>query len=145
MGTLGIRPNRKRPLAVAAVLFAVALALCAPSSAEPLETTDLMARLEEAYLDLVKSLMAVPVQKLVNETPFAVVTKRAAEIAQTAQAVPATSDFGEDEEFRLFIRELEGTARHLEQAAKAKDLNKSSSALLLLQRACLSCHAEYRF
>ncbi len=128
----------------AAALLAAALA-APPGGAQEPELSDLMARMDKAFGDLVKSLMLVSLQKLPAETPFEEAQQWAGEVAEIAKQASGTGTYKDAKAFGELARQAEGLARRLEGLAREKLLEDSVAALARLHAACARCHSEFRF
>lgn len=130
---------------VGVALLAAALALSVPGGAQEIEVGDVMAKMEGAYAEVVKSLLLVPVQESGDEVPYPVVQKRLKEIADIAKSLPEIEDYKTDASFRNLANKLEAEAEALSKLAAKKDPASSIAALFRLQDACLGCHKDFRF
>ena len=101
--------------------------------------------MEGAYVEVVKSLLLVPVLELANEAPFAKVQKQLGEIVNTARLLPKIDNYKNDNSFRNFAGNVEKQAQGLAELAGKKRQVASLSALSRLQDACMQCHIKFRF
>lgn len=128
-----------------AITLAAVLVLSAPGGAQEVEVGDVMAKMEGAYAEVVKSLLLVPVQESGDEVPFPVVQKRLKDIADMAKSLPKIENYKNDASFRNLANKLEAEAGALSELAVKKDPAASIAALFRLQAACLGCHKDFRF
>ncbi len=128
-----------------AAIMILALALPPGGSAQEVEVGDVMAAMEKSFIELVRTILVVPVQESGDEPDFAEVGKRAAEIVKTAGRLPAIEEYKGDNAFRNYAVELENLGKRLTDLAQKKKVEASVSALVKLQVACLQCHKNFRF
>ncbi len=128
--------------AAAAILI---LAPFSSGSAQEVEVGDQMAVMETAFIELVKSVLIVPVQESLDDPNFDVVRKQVAEIIKTARRLPAIENYKDDSSFRNFALELEKRGMRLADFAQKEQTDASVAALIKIQAACLQCHRNFRF
>jgi hypothetical protein len=130
---------------VSSAILALSMAVPAPTGSEELDIGNLMNRMEGAYVEVVKSLLLVPVLELANEAPFAKVQKQLGEIVNTARLLPKIDNYKNDNSFRNFAGNVEKQAQGLAKLTGKKRQVASLSALSRLQDACMQCHKKFRF
>lgn len=131
-------------LSVAAVVI-LTLATSSGRNAQAQDIGDHMAALDEAFVELVKSVIIIPVQESGNEPNFEITVKRADEIVRTARQLPKLEDYKDDSGFANSAKNLERAGKHLETVAQKKQADSTVSALVQLRAACLGCHKNSRF
>ncbi len=137
--------------AVAAAILLLALALPESGTAqevkaeEEVEVGDLMAAMEKSFIELVRTVLVIPVQESLDEPDFDEVGKRAGEIIETARQLPRIENYKDDNSFRNYALELENVGKRLADLARKKQTAASALTLVKLQTACLQCHKNFRF
>ena len=131
--------------AAAAAILLLTLALPESGTAEEVEVGDLMAVMEKSFIELVRTVLVIPVQESLDEPDFDEVGKRAGEIIKTARQLPKIENYKDDESFRNFALELENMGKRLVDIARKKQTVASALTLVKLQSACLQCHSNFRF
>ncbi len=121
------------------------LALPKIGAAEEAEVGDLMAAMEKSFIELVRTVLVIPVQESLSEPNFDEVGKRAGEIIKTARQLPKIENYKDDKSFRNFALELENVGKRLADIARKKQTVASALTLVKLQSACLQCHSNFRF
>ncbi len=132
-------------LSAAAAILLLTLALPKSGTAEEVEVGDLMAAMEKSFIELVRTVLVIPVQESLDEPDFAEVGKRAGEIIKTARQLPKIENYKDDNSFRNFALELENVGKRLADLAQKKKTVASALTLVKLQTACLQCHKNFRF
>jgi hypothetical protein len=132
---------------LSAAVSVVILMLTTPSAriAHAQEIGDHMVALDEAFVELVKSVFIFPVQESGNEPNFEITVKRAGEIVRTARQLPKLEDYKDDNGFANSAKKLERAGKALETFAQKKEGDSTASALVQLRAACLGCHQNSRF
>ncbi len=131
--------------AAAAAALLLILALPKIGFAQEVEVGDLMAAMEKSFIELVRTVLVIPVQESLDEPDFDEVGKRAAEIIKTARQLPKIENYKDDNSFRNYALELENVGKRLADLARKKQTVASALTLVKLQTACLQCHKNFRF
>ncbi len=131
--------------AAAAAILLLTLAFPKSGTAQEVEVGDLMAAMEKSFIELVRTVLVIPVQESLDEPDFDEVGKRAGEIIKTARQLPKIENYKDDNSFRNFALELENVGKRLADIARKKQTVASALTLVKLQSACLQCHSNFRF
>jgi hypothetical protein len=132
------------PAAAAAILL-LTPALPESGTAEEVEVGDLMAVMEKSFIELVRTVLVIPVQESLDEPDFDEVGKLAGKIIETARQLPRLENYKDDNSFRNYALELENVGKRLADLAQKKKTAASALTLVKLQSACLQCHKNFRF
>lgn len=134
------------PAAAAAILL---LTLVLPESGTAqeaeVEVGDLMAVMEKSFIELVRTVLVIPVQELLDEPDFDEVGKLTGKIIKIARQLPKIENYKDDNSFRNYALELENVGKRLADLAQKKKTAASALTLVKLQSACLQCHKNFRF
>jgi hypothetical protein len=109
------------------------------------EVGDLMAVMEKSFIELVRTVLVIPVQELLDEPDFDEVGKLTGKIIKIARQLPKIENYKDDNSFRNYALELENVGKRLADLAQKKKTAASALTLVKLQSACLQCHKNFRF
>lgn len=132
-------------LSVTASIIILGLLASFVRNAQAEDIGDHMVALDEAFVELVKAVMIIPIQESGNEPNFEITVKRAGEIARTARQLPKLDDYKDDSGFANSAKSLERAGKNLEKVAQKKQVDSAVSALVQIRAACLECHKNSRF
>ena len=131
--------------AAAAAILLLTLAIPNSGAAEELDEGELMTAMEKSFIELVRTVLVVPVQESGGEPNFAEAGKRAGEIVKIAAQLPLLENYKSDNAFRNYAAEVENLGKRLADLIQKKKPEASVSALVKLRAACLQCHQNFRF
>ncbi len=131
--------------AMAILLLTLALPKSGIAQEVEVEVGEVMTAMEKSFIELVRTVLVIPVQESLDEPNFVEVGKRAGEIIKIARKLPKIENYKDDKSFRNYALELENVGKRLQDIARKEQTVAAALTLVKLQTACLQCHKNFRF